>query len=138
VDELRERILERIFGTSDRARIPSVALDADDWDAVRALRDKKYGAWSWNYGENPASNIQRARRFPVGEIDARLDVQQGLIRSVRIFGDFFGRSDVSGIESRLAGVPYEREAIARALQSENLADYFGDVAREDVLDLLCP
>jgi lipoate-protein ligase A len=138
VDELRERILERIFGTRDRAHIPSVALDAADWYAVRALRDKKYGSWSWNYGENPASNVQRARRFPVGEIDARLDVQQGLIRSVRIFGDFFGRSDVREIESRLAGLPYERDAIARALQSENLADYFGDVAREDVLDLLCP
>src|SRR4051794_24081208 len=72
VDELRERILERIFGTRDRARIPTVALDDADRDAVRALVDVKYGTWAWNYGENPPSNVQRARRFPSGEIDARI------------------------------------------------------------------
>jgi lipoate-protein ligase A len=105
---------------------------------VRALRDKKYGAWSWNYGENPPSNVQRARRFPAGEIDARLDVQEGHIKSARIFGDFLGRSDVGEIEARLAGLPYDRDAIVRALETVNLADYFGDIGREDVLDILCP
>ena len=75
VDELRERILETIFGTRDRARIPQVELTNADWAAVRELVERKYGAWSLNYGENPDYNVQRARRFPAGEIDARIDVQ---------------------------------------------------------------
>ena len=138
VDELRERIIERIFGTRDRARIPTIALDDADWAAVHQLVATRYGAWSWNYGENPASNVQRARRFPSGEIDVRLDVQHGRIVSARIFGDFMGREDVAVLEGRLVGAPYDRLSVAAALDGLDVSDYVGDVARDDVLELIGP
>jgi lipoate-protein ligase A len=138
VDELRDRILERIFGTRDRARVPQVELTDADWDAVRELVARKYGTWDWNFGENPPSNVQRARRFPAGEIDARIDVQHGRIAAVRLFGDYMGRHDVRVLETRLVGVPYERPAVALALDGVDVRDYFGDVALDDVLDVLAP
>jgi lipoate-protein ligase A len=138
VDELRERIVERIFGTRDRARIPTIELGDADWAAVDELVATKYGAWSWNYGENPASNVQRARRFPSGEVDVRLDVQQGRIVAARIFGDFMGREDVAVLEARLVGAQYDRASVAAALAGLEVSDYVGDVARDDVLDLIGP
>jgi lipoate-protein ligase A len=138
VEELRERIVERIFGTRDRAAIPTVALTDDDWAAVHALVARKYGAWTWNYGENPRCNVQRAQRFAAGEIDVRLDVQQGRIAAARIFGDFIGREDVGALETRLLGLPYERAAVAAALGDVDVTAYFGDVARDDVVDVICP
>ncbi len=138
VRELRERIIERIFGTRDRARIPQIPLGQSDWDAVHALVESRYGSWSWNYGENPASNVQRARRFPIGEIDVRLDVLEGRIGGVRIFGDFMGREDVGALEARLIGLPYDRAAIAAALHGVDPSDYFGEVSRDEVLELLSP
>jgi lipoate-protein ligase A len=138
VDELRERIVERIFGTRDRARIPQIALGEADWAAVHALVASKYGTWGWNYGENPRSNVQRARRFPAGELDVRLDVQEGRIASARIFGDFMGREDVGTLEARLLGLPYDRTAIGAALHEIPMSDYFGDVPQGEVLDLLSP
>jgi lipoate---protein ligase len=136
--ELRERIVERIFGTRDRTRIPQIALTSADWSAVHALVADKYGTWAWNYGENPASNVQRARRFPIGEIDVRLDVKEGRIAGVRIFGDFMGREDVAALEARLLGLPYDRTDVEHALRDVEPADYFGDVPREDLLALLSP
>jgi lipoate---protein ligase len=136
--ELRERIVERIFGTRDRARIPQIPLTSADWEAVHALAAGKYGTWAWNYGENPASNVQRARRFPAGEIDVRLDVKEGRIAGVRIFGDFMGREDVAALETRLLGLPYDHATLERALRDVEPSDYFGDVAREDLLVLLAP
>lgn len=138
VAELRELVLERIFGTRDRTSIPTLALGDDDWAAVEELRRTKYGSSDWNYGENPACNVQRARRFPAGEIDARLDVQGGRIAAIRVFGDFMGRFDVAELEQRLLGVAYEREAIDAALDGVELRDYFGDIEREEVLELLRP
>jgi lipoate-protein ligase A len=138
VDELRERILERIFGTRDRARIPAVELTPEDWAAVDALVASKYGAWSWNYGENPPANVQHAQRFPVGEIDVRLDVQHGRIAAARIFGDFMGRESVAALEARLVGLPYERAAVAAALADVDVTAYFGDVTREEVVGVVCP
>jgi lipoate---protein ligase len=138
VHELRELILERIFGTRDRARIPSVELTDADWRAVRELEAKKYGAWSWNYGENPPSNVQRAQRFAAGELDVRLDVQQGRIAALRIFGDYMGRADVADVEARLLGVAYDRDGMVAALAGVDLSLYFGDVSRDEVLGILCP
>jgi len=138
VDELRERILERIFGTRARTRIPTFTLDEADWRAARELLESKYGTWAWNYGQNPACNVQRARRFPVGDIDVRLDIQQGRIAGLRIFGDFMGRADVREIEARLCGLAYERDVVAGALSAVDPTDYFGDVSREDLMNLFCP
>jgi lipoate-protein ligase A len=137
VEELRERIIERIFGTRDRAAIPTVELHEHDWEAVRELVDRKYGTWAWNYGENPPCNVRRARRFAAGEIDVRIDLQGGCIAGLRIFGDFMGRAEVRELEERLRGTRYERSAIVQALQGVQLSNYFGDVAPDDVLDVLC-
>lgn len=137
VEELRERILEAIFGTRDRTRIPSIQLADDDWTAVHALVERRYGAWSWNYGENPPSNVRRTQRFPAGEIDVHVDVQAGCVAALRIFGDFMGRHDVSDLETRLIGLPYERAAVLGALAGIDVRDYFGEVSADDVVSVIC-
>ena len=136
VIELRERILERIFGTRDRSRIPTLELTDSDWAEVHALVARKYGTWEWNYGENPRCNMQTSLRFPAGELDVRMNVERGRIASVRIFGDFMGREAVSEIEALLLGVKYDHESVAAALAGVNLEDYFGDIPTPAALRLL--
>jgi lipoate---protein ligase len=136
VIELRERIIEKIFGTRDRAKIPTLELTDADWSEVNALVKRKYGCWDWNYGENPRCNVQRSHRFTAGEIDVRVNVEGGRVASVRIFGDFMGREDVAELESRLLGLPYDSVSIATALAGLELDDYFGDIPAPDALDLL--
>jgi lipoate-protein ligase A len=138
LDELRLRIIERIFGTRSSGSVPQLEMSDADWLAIEELHDRKYGTWEWNYGENPASNVERSKRFPAGELDVRLDVQQGRIASVRIFGDFMGRVEVARLEEKLHGLPYEREAIAGVLSGVDVSEYFGEVAVDDVLELLSP
>ena len=138
VTELRERIVERIFGTRDRAKIPTIPITEEDWTAVRELVASKYGAWNWNYGQNPPANVQRARRFPAGEIDARIDVQDGRIAAIRLFGDYMGREDVTVLEALLLGVPYDRASVSAALEGVDTTAYFGDIARDDVIGVIVP
>lgn len=136
VEELRELIIEKIFGTRDRSQIPMLEVTDADWIAVHELVDSKYGTWAWNYGENPESNVQRAKRFPVGEIDMRLNVKEGRIATARFFGDYMGRDDVGRLERLLVGLPYDGPAIASALANVDVTAYFGDVAQEDLLELI--
>jgi lipoate-protein ligase A len=136
VIELRELIIERIFGTRDRASIPTLELTADDWKEVDALVQRKYGSWDWNYGENPPCNVQRSHRFTAGEIDVRVNVQGGRVAAVRIFGDFMGREDVSEIETLMLGLPYDYQSISNAFAGVNLDDYFGDIPADESLKLL--
>lgn len=136
VTELRERILEQIFGTRDRAKIPTLNLTDADWREINALVERKYASWDWNYGENPRCNVQTSQRFPAGEIDVRMNVEGGRIASVRIFGDFMGREDVSELEALLLGVKYDRESVTTALSAVDLDAYFGDVPPAEAMRLL--
>lgn len=134
IEEFRGLILERIFGS--RTDIPTLELDAADWEAVHKLSAEKYATWEWNYGQSPEFNIQKTQRFPAGEIDLRIDVQEGRISGVRVFGDFIGSADVAGLEAILRGVRYEPEDLAAALRDVDIEEYFGAVSREEFLELL--
>ena len=135
IEEFRGRLLDRIFGS--RADLPQLELTDADWEAVRALVAEKYGTWEWNIGKSPPCNVQRARRFPAGEIDARIDVKDGRIAALRFFGDYLGRADVGELEAMLRGERYERGAIEAVLAPVDVTAYFGGVTHDDVLELLC-
>jgi lipoate-protein ligase A len=111
-------------------------LSAEDWHAIEKLADERYRKWDWNYGRSPAFNIQRTKRFAVGEIDARIDVQDGEIKSIKIFGDFLGLSDVNAIEQRLMNVQYKRDSLEQALQGLDLREYFGDMSSLELVQFL--
>ena len=68
----------------------------------------------------------------------RLDVAEGRIAGIRIFGDFMGRRDVDELEVRLAGVLYERAAMLDALGDLQLSDFFSGIGRDEVVGILCP
>lgn len=136
VTELREGIIERIFGTRDRSSVPTLELTDTDWDEVHALVERKYGSWEWNYGENPPCNVQRTHRFPAGEIDVRVNVEGGRVAGFRIFGDFMGREDVAELETMMIGLPYDYTSISAALTGVDLDAYFGDVPPAEALKLL--
>lgn len=134
VDDLRRVLLEHLFGSADDA--PRRALTEADWEAVHRLSETKYATWEWNYGLSPKFNVQRAKRFSIGEIDARLDVEDGRIRGIRLFGDFFAQGDVGELEALLTGVRYERDDLRAALAGAELSRYFADVTAEELAELL--
>ena len=136
--ELRERILEKIFGTRDRSRIPSVDMQDADWQGVAELRASRYANWDWNYGRNPGANVQRSQRFAGGEVDVRLDIQHNRIVTASIFGDFMGQGEMSELTARLHDVPYTRDAVMVALADVDVAHYIANVTAEELLGLLVP
>ncbi|MFN0059337.1 MAG: lipoate--protein ligase [Planctomycetota bacterium] len=134
LEEFRERLLAGLFAAV--GGVTAHELSAADWSAVEELAASKYRQWSWNYGASPACNVQRSQRYAIGEIDARLDVREGLIQSVRFFGDFLGERDVAELEARLGGVRYEAAAIDAALAAVAVKDYFGGLTAGELRALL--
>ena len=134
VSEFRQRLLDGLY--RERDNFETYHLTDDEWKAVHDLRDEKYGNWDWNFGRSPDFNIQRSKRFPVGEIDLRLDVEKGHIKNLKIYGDFFGREPVDEIEEMLKDVRYEPSDIEIALNGIEIQEYFGDVEKAEFLDLV--
>ena len=48
-------------------------------------------------------SIEKRQRFPSGEMDARLDIKQGVIQSVKFYGDFFAGAEPEALAHLLIG-----------------------------------
>ena len=134
IEQFRLELLKNIFeGASE---VPEYVLTEEDWKKIYELSKERYQTWDWNYGKSPKFNVQNSKRFPVGLIEFRLEVNKGIIESCKIYGDFFGVGDVADIEKKLIGVLYEKEAITEALKEFDLKHYFGNVTTEDIVNTI--
>lgn len=134
VDEFRTKILNGLY--EDRKDFETYTLTPEEWKGVHQLKQEKYDQWDWNYGKSPKFNIHRTKRFSVGEIDLRIFVEKGYIKNLKIYGDFFGKEPVATIEEKLAGTRYDLASIKNALQEFDLKLYFGEIPKEDFINLV--
>ena len=133
-EEFRKRLLEGLY--RDRENFETYHLTEEEWKAVHDLKEEKYGNWDWNFGRSPKFNIQRTKRFSVGEIDLRIDVHEGKINAIKIYGDFFGKDPVIEIEELLVNTRYSPEDIEEVLLPIDVQSYFGNIEKEDFLQLV--
>jgi lipoate---protein ligase len=134
IEEFRSILLESIFGKDKE--IPEYVLTEEDWANIHKLSRERYQNWEWNYGKSPKFNLRHSHRFPAGQIDVRLEVQKGIIENCKIYGDFFGAGDVAEIEEKLIGKRYEKSEIEKALQDVDIKHYFGNIEKEEFINLI--
>ncbi|WP_053361819.1 lipoate--protein ligase [Bacillus sp. FJAT-27251] len=134
IEEFRSLLLKYIFAGADE--IPEYTLTPKDWEEIEKLSKERYQNWDWNYGRSPKFNLQHSHRFPAGQIDARFEVNKGIIANCKIYGDFFGVGDVKEIEELLTGVKYEKSSLEAALAGVKTEHYFGNISKEDFIKLI--
>ncbi|MAP81500.1 MAG: lipoate--protein ligase [Aequorivita sp.] len=134
IEEFRKLLLEGLYDASEP--FESYHLTEAEWKAVHQLKEEKYDTWDWNYGRSPKFNIQRNKRFDIGEIDLRIYVEKGHIVAFKIFGDFFGKEPVATLENILMGSRYEYDDISEKLKNIDLTDYFGAIDKEEFIELV--
>ncbi len=108
-------------------------LTAEDWISINQISQDRYQKWEWNFGRSPQFNVQKTERFPIGEIDARIEVEGGVIRQIRFFGDYLGLSDVGEVEKMLVGSMFKKDSIEDALKDIDLRQFFGDLEKMDLV-----
>ncbi|WP_454919916.1 lipoate--protein ligase [Abiotrophia defectiva] len=135
-EEFRDLLLLEIFGVERREQVKELKLTDEDWNKVRAIQAERFGNWDWNYGQSPAFAIQMSQKFPFGFVDFRFNVEQGVIKEVKVYGDFFGLGDISDVEDALVGVRFEREAVKQVFENLDFNKYFGRVTSEEILALI--
>jgi lipoate---protein ligase len=134
IEEFRSLLLKNIF--EEMEEIPEYVLTEKDWEKIHELSKERYQNWDWNYGKSPKFNLQHSHRFPVGQIDVRFEVNKGTVENCKIYGDFFGVGDVREIEEMLTGIKYEKSKIASVLEEVDIKHYFGNISKEDFINLI--
>ena len=65
-----------------------------------------------------------------------MNIENGTIRQVRIFGDYFFLKPTEEIEQRLTGIPHDKQSIRQALCDISLKEYFGIDNNQDFIEAL--
>lgn len=135
IKEFQNYLLTFILGTED-IESKTYHLTEEDYQNIDKLMKEKYATWEWNFGENPDFALTKEKRFAGGKVSFRLDVSEGYIKNVKIFGDFFGKTEVSKLEQVLKGVKFERESVEKLLDIITIEDFFYNITKEDIISLL--
>ena len=134
--DFRQEILLKIFETDKLEDVNVYKLTEKDWERINAISDKLYRNWDWNYGRSPEFDLVRRQRFAIGSIEAKMNVSEGEIKEIKLFGDFFGLGEISDVEKVLTGVKYDKESIKAAVEEIDVKKYFGNIEKEDLVGLL--
>ena len=135
IDEFRQKIIDSIFSSQDS--VEYYELNDEQWNNVMKLSESKYRNWDWNYGRSPEFNIQKVNRFDFGQIDARINVKDGVINSIKIYGDFLGHGELEDLEKKLINKKYEKETLQNSLSEFNLNMYLGKISGDEFSTFLC-
>lgn len=134
--DFRQDILLRIFGVDSIDEVKTYQLTETDWQKIETISDEYYRNWDWNYGRSPEFDLVRRQRFAIGSIEAQMNVSDGKINKIKIYGDFFGLGEISDVEKQLTGVRYDRGELEKVISQIDLKKYFGNIETKDLVDLI--
>ncbi|HGI3025906.1 TPA: lipoate--protein ligase [Streptococcus agalactiae] len=139
VDHLSDKITVQEFSDAILAQMKEEYPEMDEYvlsDAelseIQAMRDNQFATWDWTYGKAPEYTIERGVRYPAGKIMTYANVENSTIKSVKIFGDFFGVKPVDDIEKMLEGVRYDYKDVLAALKTVDTSQYFSRMTPEEI------
>lgn len=139
VDHLSDKITVQEFSDAILAQMKEEYPEMDEYvlsDAelseIQAMRDNQFATWDWTYGKAPEYTIERGVRYPAGKITTYANVENSTIKSVKIFGDFFGVKPVDDIEKMLEGVRYDYKDVLAALKTVDTSQYFLRMTPEEI------
>lgn len=133
VTDFKNKIFEYI-GREEKDKVITT-LDNEEIEEVKNLVKTKYETWQWNFGQSPKYNFYNEKKLSAGTIELSIDVEKGIMQHIRIFGDFFGEGNIEDIEKALIGKKHNTEEIQGVIDNINIKNYFGNIDKEDFLEL---
>ncbi len=130
-DYLMDFVLEQQPGTNIEPLTPQEEA------YIQKRADEKFSTWEWNYGASPKYAIERKVRTKGGTVQIGMEVKNGIISDLRIYGDFFSQKNPDELIEELIGIAHTETALKEALHSINVQEYLNGVSREEFLSLLC-
>ena len=132
--EFTQKLMDHVIEINPDSRM--YTFTPADIKAIEKIRDEKYATQDWNYGYSPDYSFKKGVRTNGGTIEMNLDVEKGIIRKAKIFGDFFNEKDIAEIEKALENTNHNEVAIRKRLSSYNIGEYFRNMTIDDLVSVM--
>jgi len=135
IDEFKDTLL-KFFMNDENYKDKEYILTEDDIKKIHELMKNRFSTWEWNYGESPAFDVEKGKRYTGGKLELKFNVADGLIKKLKINGDFFGRKGVGELEPALLGIKYRESDVKAALTNTDFEGYFAGISVDDFIDCM--
>src|SRR5450756_2078237 len=112
---------------------PLVLSTADEANVLR-LREK-YASWDWNFGQQFPFTTEWAKRFPWGEIQIRVQVNNGSISEAHVYTDAMAVDFAGQLADLLTGCRFQKDAMQMACETLPLGTDFSKEMRTQIQTL---
>ena len=130
--QFKDYLMDFIMKQNQNAELQN--LTNEEETAVEQLMKNKYQTWEWNYGNSPKYSMNKKIRTKGGTLQVVADIQKGIIHDMKFYGDFFGEKDPQELVNKLIGIRLDKTDLATVL--DNINDYFHNVTKEEIIQLL--
>lgn len=131
IEDFKELLLNHMF-QGDK-EIAEYKLTKEDYANIEKLMEERYSTWEWNFGESPKFNIDKSERFSAGKVETKIDVEDGIIKFIKFYGDFFGGGEISNIEDKFIGIKYREDEIKKVLDTIDIGYYFSGISKDEII-----
>lgn len=128
----RDRIQNHIKEKHPEMKV--ISFGQVDVEKINELAEKKYKTWEWNFGYSPKYNFTKKVKAKGGNIEFNMDVKNGIIEKVKIFGDYFSLRDTSEIEGLLTNLPHDKIKITDHFKDIEIHNYFKNVNFDEFIE----
>lgn len=111
-------------------------LSAEEWEAVRRLKESKYDTWEWNFGRSPKFDLLNKQRFDAGSLEVGVKVEKGSIVTCVFYGDFLSLTALTPLTEALEGQPFRKTEVSAVLDRFPLAEMFGGITKDEIIETI--
>ncbi len=111
-------------------------LSQADINAVNELVNTKYSLWEWNYGNELEYNFSNSLNALNGFVSVFLKIEEEIIKSIKIYGDFFSQLSIKDIENALTGIKYNKEEVNKIITKFNFNCYIEGIGKDEFINIL--
>lgn len=109
-------------------------FNQEDLIKIKEIEKDRFKSWEWNYGRFAKYKYENSVKYPSGVIEYNLDVEGGVIRSISIFGDFFGESNIKELEAMLVGMRHSMLELKEGLKDIRIDNYIKGISTKQFID----
>lgn len=131
IEDFKQLLLDHMF-QGDK-EIKEYKLTEEDYANINKLMEERYSTWEWNFGESPKFNISKSKRFAAGKVETKIQVEEGIIKDMKFYGDFFGGGEISTVEEKFIGIKYKEDEIEKVLNDIDIGYYFSGISKDEII-----
>lgn len=105
-----------------------------DLEGINKIAKERFETWEWNYGKSPNYKYTNSVKYPSGVVEYHLDVENGQITNISIYGDFFGEKSIKELEEKLVGVKHSIRDLEDIMTKVNIDNYIRGLSIKEFVE----